>query len=75
MDEEQKPLAAMLESVNIAESLDEQTLKDIGRDAEKGYVLDHESRLDWEKNIDEWTKLAKQTIEPKTYPWPKASNI
>jgi chaperonin GroES len=75
MDEEQKPLAAMLESVNIAESLDEQLLKDIGRDAEKGYVLDHESRLDWEKNIDEWTKLAKQTIEPKSYPWPKASNI
>ncbi|CAB4130516.1 hypothetical protein UFOVP128_5 [uncultured Caudovirales phage] len=75
MDEEQKPLAAMLESVNIAESLDEQQLKDIGRDAEKGYVLDHESRKDWEKNIDEWTKLAKQTMEPKTYPWPKASNI
>jgi len=75
MDEEQKPLAAMLESVNIAESLDEQQLKDIGRDAEKGFVLDHQSRLDWEKNIDEWTKLAKQTIEPKSYPWPKASNI
>jgi len=75
MDEEQKPLAAMLESVNIAESLDEQQLKDIGRDAEKGFFLDHQSRLDWEKNIDEWTKLAKQTIEPKSYPWPKASNI
>lgn len=75
MDEEQKPLAAMLESVNIAESLDEQQLKDIGRDAEKGFTLDHQSRLDWEKNIDEWTKLAKQTMEPKTYPWPKASNI
>jgi len=75
MDEEQKPLAAMLESVNIAESLEEQQLKDIGRDAEKGFVLDHQSRLDWEKNIDEWTKLAKQTIEPKSYPWPKASNI
>lgn len=75
MDEEQKPLAAMLESVNIAESLEEQQLKDIGRDAKKGFVLDHQSRLDWEKNIDEWTKLAKQTIEPKSYPWPKASNI
>ena len=75
MDEEQKPLSAMLESVNIAESLDEQLLRTIGRDAEKGYVLDHESRLDWEKHVDEWTKLAKQTVEPKTYPWPKASNI
>lgn len=75
MDEEQKPLSAMLESVNIAESLDEQMLRTIGRDAEKGFVLDHESRQDWEKHVDEWTKLAKQTVEPKTYPWPKASNI
>jgi chaperonin GroES len=75
MDEEQKPLAAMLESVNIAESLDEQQLKDIGAEAFKGYDIDHQSRLDWEKHVDEWTKLAKQTVEPKTYPWPKASNI
>jgi chaperonin GroES len=73
--DEQKPLAAMLESVNIAESLEADKLMLIGRDAEKGFVLDHESRLDWEKSLDEWTKLAKQTIEPKTYPWPKASNI
>lgn len=75
MDEQQKPLAAMLESVNIAESLDEQTLKDIGSEAFLGYDTDHQSRLDWEKHVDEWTKLAKQTVEPKTYPWPKASNI
>ena len=75
MDEQQKPLAAMLESVNIAESLEADKLTLIGRDAEKGFVLDHESRKDWEKAIDEWTKLAKQTVEPKTYPWPKASNI
>lgn len=25
--------------------------------------------------MEEWTKLAKQTREMKTYPWPKASNI
>ena len=75
MDEEQKPLAAMLESVNIAESLDDDMLKEIGAEAFKGYDLDHQSRMDWEKHVDEWTKLAKQTVEPKTYPWPKASNI
>jgi chaperonin GroES len=75
MDEQQKPLAAMLESVNIAESLDEKQLRDIGSEAFKGYDIDHQSRLDWEKHVDEWTKLAKQTVEPKTYPWPKASNI
>lgn len=75
MDEQQKPLAAMLESVNIAESLDEQKLKDIGYEAFTGFDLDLQSRKDWEKHVDEWTKLAKQTVEPKTYPWPKASNI
>ena len=75
MDENQKPLAAMLESVNIAESLEEQKLLDIGRDAFKGFETDADTRKDWEKAVDEWTKLAKQTVEPKTYPWPKASNI
>ena len=75
MDEQQQPLAAMLESVNIAESLDEQQLRKIGTDAFKGYELDHDSRKDWERNIDDWTKLSKQTLEPKTYPWPRASNI
>lgn len=75
MDEQQRPLASMLESVNIAESLDEAELKTIGRDAFAGFELDHDSRKHWEQNVDEWTKLAKQTVEPKTYPWPKASNI
>lgn len=73
--EDQKPLAVMLESTNIAETLDEQKLLDIGREAEKGFRADKDSRKDWETGVDEWTKLAKQTVEPKTYPWPKASNI
>ena len=73
--EDQKPLAVMLESTNIAETLNEQKLLDIGREAEKGFRADKDSRKDWETGVDEWTKLAKQTVEPKTYPWPKASNI
>jgi len=73
--DETKPLASMMESINIAESLDDAQLTKIGKEASAGFELDHDSRKDWEKNIDEWTKLAKQTVEPKTYPWPKASNI
>jgi hypothetical protein len=65
MDENQKPLAAMLESINIAESLDEAQLLKIGRDAFAGYDLDEQSRIDWVQHVDEWTKLAKQTVEPK----------
>lgn len=75
MDENQKPLAAMLESINIAESLDDAQLLKIGRDAFAGYDLDEQSRQDWVKHVDEWTKLAKQTVEPKTYPWVGAANV
>ena len=75
MDENQKPLAAMLESINIAESLDEAQLRKIGQDAFAGYDLDEQSRQDWVKHVDEWTKLAKQTVEPKTYPWVGAANV
>jgi chaperonin GroES len=75
MDENQKPLAAMLESINIAESLDDAKLLKIGQDAFAGYDLDEQSRQDWVKHVDEWTKLAKQTVEPKTYPWVGAANV
>jgi len=72
---EQKPLAAMLESINMAEKLEEDQLTRIGMEASQGFEHDLESRAEWERHIDAWTKLAKQTVEPKSYPWPKASNI
>lgn len=78
MDEQtQKPLAALLEDVNIAKSLQdkEDKLTKIGADAFAGFEMDLQSRVEWEKRLDEWTKLAKQTIEPKTWPWPAASNV
>jgi chaperonin GroES len=75
MDENEKSLAVLLESTNIAESLDDDQLRKIGQDAFAGYDLDEQSRQDWVKHVDEWTKLAKQTIEPKTYPWVGASNV
>lgn len=74
-DMPEKPLAAMLESINIAEKLKDQQLQDIGKEAHRGFMLDWDTRKDWEKSVDEWTKLAKQTMEPKTWPWPRASNI
>jgi len=68
-------LSQLLENTNIAQKLSEQRLKEIGTEAYAGYEMDRQSRMDWEKNIDEWTKLAKQTVETKTYPWPRASNV
>lgn len=69
------PLGQLVESTNIAEKLDKDELEKIGRDALAGFELDKESRQDWEDNVDEWTNLAKLTVEQKTFPWPKASNV
>lgn len=74
-EDTQTPIRALLESTNIAKKLDEDKLREIGECCKRGFEQDLESRKDWERNIDEWTKLAIQTKEQKTYPWPKASNI
>lgn len=68
-------LGSMLESINIAEKLDKEDLIKIGAEAQAGLLLDEESVEEMFKAIDEWTKLAKQIAEPKTFPWPKASNV
>jgi chaperonin GroES len=60
---------------NLAEKLDEETLKDIGTKAVDRYNTDKESRAEWEKKTDEALKLALQVMETKNYPWPNASNI
>lgn len=71
----QPAIRALLESVNIAEKLDDDQLTKIGHQCRRGYEEDARSRKHWEECVDEWTKLAIQTKEHKSYPWPKASNI
>jgi len=68
-------LRAMIESANIAEKVEDEQLRKIGADALEGYLQDVESRKAWENAMEEWTKLATQVREEKTYPWPKASNV
>lgn len=67
--------AELIDSVNIAEHLDEKELIKIGSDAEKGYQADLTSRAHWEDLIDCWTKIALQVSEKKTFPWQGASNV
>jgi hypothetical protein len=74
-DEGQPPIRKLLESANIAENLDEDKLREIGSRCKRGFEQDTQSREEWEKNVDSWTKMATQAVEAKTYPWPKASNI
>lgn len=68
-------LAKFIAEVNIAKHLEETELVKIGTKIHDGYLTDMNSRRQWEENLDSWTKLALQTKEIKTYPWPKASNV
>ncbi len=64
-----------LQSANIAEKLDPQQLIDIGKICKEGFEQDKLSRSEWEQDLQDWIKLAKQIREEKTYPWPGASNV
>lgn len=68
-------LRGMIESVNIADKLDEETLRKIVNECSEGFEVDLQSRDVWERKIDEYTRLAQQIQDQKAYPWPKASNI
>lgn len=62
-------------NINIADSLDEKKLQDIADECYRGYETDVSSRKEWEDNLEEWTKLAIQVRDVKSYPWPNASNV
>jgi chaperonin GroES len=74
MDENEN-LSALFESTNIAEKLDEERLNEIGDECQKGFQQDVESCRDWQRDCENYTKLAKQVAEAKSYPWPGASNV
>jgi len=68
-------LRAWIESPNIAEELDDETRGRISNRVLLDYNLDEESRADWKQKYDKWLEFAMQVTQPKTYPWPMASNI
>jgi chaperonin GroES len=68
-------LNTLLESINIAEKLDEDKLQTIGHECKRGFDADLESCLEWQLQCEDHLKLAKQCVEEKTYPWPGASNV
>lgn len=77
-DDKISPMSSIrhsLDSINLAEHLDEQKLQKISTYCLEGFNNDLQSRQQWEHQMEEWTKLAIQTREVKTYPWPKASNV
>ena len=74
-EQETSLLRKYLDKVNIAEDLNEEVLKDISKKVSEGFEYDLRSREDWEKNLKEWTDLALQVKEKKSWPWTGASNV
>lgn len=68
-------LSTALDSVNIAEDLDDKQLKKIANQVVDGFDIDKDSRKPWEKDLKTWTELALQVANDKTFPWPNAANI
>lgn len=66
---------AQFANTNLADKMDKDKLNKISEFAKQGFQNDLKSREEWESDIEEWTKLAKQCREAKTFPWPNASNV
>lgn len=64
-----------LANKNLADTLDQEKLEKLGAICKKGFESDLASRADWEDDLDDWTRLAMQIREEKSYPWPQASNV
>jgi chaperonin GroES len=62
-------------SDNIADLLDGSELQKIGDSVVRGYEIDEDSRSEWKKIVDKAMKIAKQVMEPKSFPWDGASNV
>jgi chaperonin GroES len=64
-----------IEARNIASDMEASDLNTIGRNCIAGYDRDLTSRYDWEELTRKGLDIARQIVEIKTYPWPKASNV
>lgn len=64
-----------LYATNIADDLDEVSLREIGHKLGKLVEDDDLSRQGWLSDQDEWIKLAAQVRENKDFPWERASNV
>jgi chaperonin GroES len=72
---EEESIERTVYALNLADGLDEQKLKDIGRECLEGFEADFSSREDWVSDLDAYTKLAMQIRENKSFPWQGCSNV
>jgi chaperonin GroES len=64
-----------LESLNLAEKLEERQITSLGSRVLTGYELDVASRFEWHKKTEDGLKVAKQITDHKTFPWKRTANI
>jgi chaperonin GroES len=62
-------------ATNIAEELDDQKRGALAQRVLQDWKIDDDSRADWKDKYRQWMKLATQVSDPKTYPWPGASQV
>jgi hypothetical protein len=60
---------------NIADEIDDSERQRLADQAKREYELDEETRSDWKQRYGDWMDFALQVMQPKTYPWPDASNV
>lgn len=63
------------DNINLAEFMSDEELDHLGMKLKKAYMVDLNSRAEWDKNMESWMKLAVQYKEEKSFPWPKAANV
>lgn len=68
-------IASLVNHSNIAEELDEDTLKTIGRTIRQGFDEDEGSLTEWRKRYEAGLEKALQIASIKNDPWPGASNV
>jgi chaperonin GroES len=68
-------LRRWIDSTNIAEELDDATRGRLADRVARDYRTDDASRAEWKEQYRRWLDVAQQVAEPKTYPWPGASNV
>ena len=70
-------LMELLDSENIAEDMDDIERGRLGEKCKREFDVDLASRdaAGWTEATKEALELAKQVVEKKMYPWPKAANI
>lgn len=71
----QESLRELVDKTNLVDKFTDEQLKTLEKQCKEGFEADINSRSEWDKNAKDWTKLALQVKEGKTYPWTGAANV